>query len=614
VILLALVLLATREAASHQYPKTACFLPGHATMADCVALSRYDLVILSTGTYDLYPGLPDSVRSLNPDVIILAYYPCSYVWSEYESMPPTPAAYGYKVEECDWWLYDTKGHKIRCERGFHFTNFSPVAPLDDTGQTIGEWLAHQISQEVVSTGVWDGVFIDGPFSNIYWVNEYDHLFVDPPAWVDADRDGQADDRDTLGTWWSTMLESFLQTLRQDIGYSYILLGNGYNDMSQYLQGGACEAFPNMLGSWENSMYGPYGFATMSRDWLQDPMNVTMMICYYNNEENTKYEPRRTVAYERFLRFTLTSALLSDGYYYLGDPHWTLWWEDLYDLDLGDPTADAYRDSVWNSVYSYYCPIWVREYEKATVICNPGPRYAILPDGTWIYPEDGLIQSHVSPCCLDIEIDRPHTARTFDRRGWGLEYTANIVNASDNAAYGYVWARLTDHGDTVVAGNIREFLIGAGDSVEKPLSLRVLSALPVGTYCLEVFVGGPDYVPTGHDTVYVRRSIDFYDAPRKNNDGTEEGDLGVHFYPSVTRDGRTRMEVTGSSQEASLRSVKIYDVRGRLVSTVFEGELMQSEGLEIDLMAEGGESFTPGVYFVSAELKGETYTGKIVLLR
>ena len=327
-----------------------------------------------------------------------------------------------------------------------------------------------------------------------------------------------------------------------------------------------------------------------------------------------YEPKRTISYERFLRFTLTSALLSDGYYYLGDPHWTLWWEDLYDLDLGDPTADAYCDSLWNSLYGYYCPIWIREYEKATVICNPGPRYAILPDGTWLYPEDGMIQSHVTPCCLDIEIDRPSTARLFDRRGWGVGYTATVVNASDDAVYGYIWARLTADGDTVVAGSIRQFLFGARDSVEKSLSLRVASALPVGTYCLEVFVGGPNYVPTGHDTIYVKRSIDFYDTPRKNHNGTEEGNLGVRLRPSVTRDGRTRLEVTGSSAKASVRSVKIYDVRGRLVSTVFEGELVQGEGLDIDLMAEGGESFTPGVYFVSAELNGEIHTGKIVLLR
>jgi hypothetical protein len=75
-----------------------------------------------------------------------------------------------------------------------------------------------------------------------------------------------------------------------------------------------------------------------------------------------------------------------------------------------------------------------------------------------------------------------------------------------------------------------------------------------------------------------------------------------------------MEVTGSSARASVCTVKIYDVRGRLIRTVFEGELDQGADLEIDLYGEGGEFIAPGVYYVSAELRGEIRTGKIVLLR
>ncbi|MFH1312729.1 MAG: putative glycoside hydrolase [Candidatus Eisenbacteria bacterium] len=616
VVFLALTLLSARGPAAHEYPKTACFYPGDARIEHCEALSKYDLVILGSSTQDFCPGLPDTLRSLNPDIILLAYYPCCFVWARYESMPPTPAAYGHKIADRDWWLYDTKGYKIGNDtaQNLYFVNFSPACPLDGSGQTIAEWLAHYIAQNIISTGLWDGIFIDGPYENPIWINNSDHFFADPPAAIDADRDGIADHPDSVHAWWRGMLESFLVTLKGDIGDSYVLVGNGGNTMSQYLHGGTLEAFPYMLNGWDNSMYGPYGFDTMSRDWLQDPINATLMLCYYRNDDNTQCAPKRTISYERFLRYTLTSALLSDGYYYMGDPHKTLWWEDLYDLDLGDPTGDAYPDSIWNSVYGYYCPVWKREFENATIICNPGPRYAILSDGTWIVPEDGLIQPHVTPCCLDVEITGPSAARFFNRGGTSIEYNAALVNASDNAAYGYIWTRLTAGGDTVLYGNIRQFLIGAGDSIEKFQFLRVTSPLPKGTYCLEVFVGGPNYVPTDHDTIYVTRTIDFRDTPRKSNDSGEEGNLGVRLWPSVTRDGRTRLEVTGSPARASVCTVKIYDVRGRLISTVLEGELDQGAGLEIDLSGEGGEFIAPGVYYVSAKVRGEIRTGKIVLLR
>jgi hypothetical protein len=111
-----------------------------------------------------------------------------------------------------------------------------------------------------------------------------------------------------------------------------------------------------------------------------------------------------------------------------------------------------------------------------------------------------------------------------------------------------------------------------------------------------------------------RIIDFDKTPAIDDDGKEEGSLSVHPQPLAISDGNIRMEVTGSTARTRMCSVNLYDVEGRLISTVFKGELEQGAGLEIDLMGKGGESIVPGVYFLSAELGDEICTTKIVLLR
>ena len=123
------------------------------------------------------------------------------------------------------------------------------------------------------------------------------------------------------------------------------------------------------------------------------------------------------------------------------------------------------------------------------------------------------------------------------------------------------------------------------------------------------------IVTDHDSVYVARIVDFEKKPRSNGDDTEEGSLVVFPQPTIATDGKVRLEVTGASSLSRLCSVRLFDVQGRFVCTIFEGELEKGESLELGISGKGGEAVVPGVYFVSAELGGrETFTRKIVLLR
>jgi hypothetical protein len=602
--------------ASHDYPRLANFFYSPVTIEQCRELSKWDVVVLTVGIQDYNPAMIESLRVMNPEITVLAYFPAGFVGATSGEHSPTVAGYVAKVDECDWYLYDDKANRVGDEATLWFTNLSPHCPPDGSGQTIEEWLAHYIKDEIISTNLWDGLVIDGLFINCYWINNWDHYFADPPAAIDADRDGVADSRDSLGGWWYGSVDHFLSTLRQEIGDSYVLVGNDKNYMSQYLNGGIREDFPHMHGGWEDNMFSSYGYVTMCNTWLQTPMNSTFMICFHEHEQNTMMEPYRSASYVYFLRFTLTSALLSDGYYFLeGGREEHLWWEDYYDIELGLPVGDAYRDSVWITAAQCYRPFWRREYEHASVICNPGPDWIMLEDHKLIAAEDGRIISHLLPTSVDMTLMRPSCERAFDQRDYRIYYDTRLVNSSEHAVFASVWARLTADGDTLLSGSPREFLIGAGDTLSQTLSIRIDSPIAPGTYCLEVFSGSSGQVMTDHDSIYVARIVDFEKKLHSNDDGTGEGSLVVFPQPTIATDGKVRLEVTGASSLSKLCSVRLFDVRGRFVCTIFEGELEEGESLELGISGKGGEAVVPGVYFVSAELGGhETITRKIVLLR
>jgi len=63
------------------------------------------------------------------------------------------------------------------------------------------------------------------------------------------------------------------------------------------------------------------------------------------------------------------------------------------------------------------------------------------------------------------------------------------------------------------------------------------------------------------------------------------------------------------------SVRIYDVTGRLVGTVFDGRVSEGgETLVWSGLDESGRRCASGVYFVLAESGGVTQTAKLVYIK
>jgi hypothetical protein len=608
-----LLLLAGNGQATHSYPKVGNNFTSKVRLEYCDLLSKWDIVILHRNVRVGQPEIISSLRTLNPDIELLTYFPCGAVWADYDTMDAPAFAFGDKVESCDWWLRDTKGNRVGDPTSSYFVNISDKCPAGPHGETVQEWLAEHIANEVILGGPWDGILLDILFDDPYWLNVQD-FFEDPPAMIDINRDGVADSPDSAHAWWRAGVISFLDILRDRVGQSCILVGNGKHCLSDQLNGGIRENFPKMHGGWTENMFSSYGYMTQCREMVNYEVSCPMILSFWEREGNTLFEPERGPSYERFVRFTLCSALLGDGYYLLYDGSRSLWWESYYDLDLGMPTSDAYRDSLWNLMYHRFSPVWRRDFENGTVYCNPYQEY-ISFDGGWLSPEDALIKMYGVPSSVAVEIVSEGTpARSFDRSDRQIAYRAVISNSSENAVFASVWAELSKGGTTYATSSQIEFLVGAQDTTIKDRMLRIPPNLSLGTYCLKVMVGGPEFAEVDSDTIMLTKTIGFDEEQFKHEDGGAPSTVSIYPQPAVSSGGHLVVEVNPGAHAGRMCSIRLYDVTGRLVTRAFGENLDGILNLDIDLTGAGGLPLAPGVYFLSVELADQAVTRKVVLLR
>ena len=587
--------------------------------------SKWDLVGFTANAQDHLPELLTTVRSLNPQIKILAYFPSAYIWAQHDTLSPTLVAFSDKLIQEDWWLYDNHGNRIGQEGNLWYLNLTTKCRRDGSGQTLGEWLGHYIASQVMGRGYWNGVILDGVDEDIRWLNGIPDFFLHPPAGIDCNRDGVADAPDSLYLWWKNGVEIFLTTLREHAGASCIILPNGNNAMYQLANGGIRENFPHMHGGWQENMFASYGYINNCRNYLNQPVNASLLLCYWPEGEADILAPPGTGSFQQFMRFTLTSALLGDGYYFLDHGSGgSVWWLDYYDLDLGNPIGEAFLDTVMNYADQSPCTIWRREFTNASIWCNPSEEWIGLEDGTWFWPEDGAIKVKSLPGRVDCAVRRQTLDREFGHRQRSVSVEVVVANPNAKAAMAYLWLDLlSPDGTLLIAGIPQERVIGLGrtDTLRTGLALR--STLDLGTYRLRVRVGGPGKTATDEDTVYIKKVVEFNRDGRTVNDenqhasNTGEDSLIVYPQPMLLAGTRTltlEVKELTSGEEGAGCSVKIYDATGRLVDTVFEGKLERGQALVIGENGKGGVPKVPGVYFLRVETRAKTITKKIVLLR
>lgn len=334
-----------------EFPRLAnVFLTPQLSTAEATQLAKWDIVVTGMEVQYNSPQSLRLMREINPNIIILAYvlseeYPDQHYQLTDPQHPLVKLRSGIPYE---WWLKDTSGNYVSFWPGTKMINVTPATPSVN-GQHWYDYLATFMHNEVMSTGLWDGIFYDNVFVDISWLNGGN---------VDLNRDGRAESAAELDQSWRDGMAELLRLSRSYEGAETIIVGNGGGEYYDHLNGRLIESFPSALdGGWPGAM-GKY-FQTLANADLPG-------IVLINGNTTTG----RSDDY-RQLRYTMTSTLMGDGFIsfdYGPVRHADFWWYDEYSTALGQPVGNA--TNVLNpSRAQFEDSVWRREYENAIVLVN-----------------------------------------------------------------------------------------------------------------------------------------------------------------------------------------------------------------------------------------------------
>ncbi len=326
---------------ANNYMKAGITLPS----SDYDKLASYDVLVLPVEAQIFNPDIFDALRRKNPNIVILAYVPTkSYakIWSEnpLDTLHPKLKA---RVNDAER-LHTPDGQILSVWPGTETYNVS-------TGWS--DALASFVSQDVMSSGKWDGIFYDETSATISWLNGGN---------VDVNNDGQKDDAATADRLWKDGMIHLFKTTRDLIGSGPIIITNGDSDrdLQPYLNGRMFETFPTPWeydGSW----------ATVMNNYLHLQKQVGYPPLFIINSNTNDTGNQNDF---RKMRYGLTSTLMGDGFYefdYGDQDHGQTWMYDEYRAYLGTPVADA--KNLTGSTDPVRAGVWRRDFQHGTVLVN-----------------------------------------------------------------------------------------------------------------------------------------------------------------------------------------------------------------------------------------------------
>jgi len=337
------------------YPKIAnYFLSWSLLDKSVLELAKWNILILDMENQVNNPEKLRKIRELNPNVVILAYVPIEEI--VYDNVNCQFTQLRKKIADYSpesWYLHNNKRERISFWPGAEVMNITNSAPLKE-GQRWNTFLPYFVKNEILATGLWDGIFYDNTSHSISWVK---------PGKIDINNDGRADSDFYVDAQWKAGTMKMLRSTRE-ANPNYIIIGNSASDIDfqKYLNGRMFETFPT---PWEGN--GDWGYVTdlyLNRFPLKslDPQVYVIN----SNTENTGVMDNY-----RKMRFGLTSTLLGKGYYSFdfGDrSHTQTWWYDEYSSFLGDSQSEAYNllDSDDQNIE---VGLWRRDFARGIVIVN-----------------------------------------------------------------------------------------------------------------------------------------------------------------------------------------------------------------------------------------------------
>lgn len=329
----------------HPFPRLANYFL-HWSIDDYKAqeLAAWDLLILDMETQITSRRQLERIRELNPNVVMLAYITPQEIRADAAVSGSVLRQKLAAQLHSDWYLVDTNGTRLSWWPGTQILNVSSKSPLHN-GKQLHSFMAEFVVDELLSTGLWDGVFYDNAWDSISW-------FAGDT--VDLDRDG-APDADADIAWVDGMKALYNET-RTLTGNEYIIVGNGLT-----------RAYRNELnGSMLENFRGGAAWApTMNTYAYYHQSGPAPRIQVINgNTDNTG----NLTDYQN-VRFGLASTLLGDGYFsfdYGDQDHGQLWWYDEYNINLGQARTDAVET---NGVPGFFDGVWTRLFQHGIAVLN-----------------------------------------------------------------------------------------------------------------------------------------------------------------------------------------------------------------------------------------------------
>jgi hypothetical protein len=462
---------------NEQGPKLINFFLGYEIKPeDPAKLARWDIVVLDMDQSFQFPDRVREIKRINPNVKLLAYVSSSEIsQSRYNGDSRSPGGkLASRIPEA-WFLPRSNGSRASWWPGAYLLNASTLSPSVG-GQTWRTFLGPFIRDEIMSTGLWDGVFLDAAYDNVtgFFGND-----------LDPDRNGKANTPAEINSTYRTGMRELISNVRRAIGNDKIIINNSsavYGDISN---GVLYENFPRY------GFAGPFAELRTTLGKNPDP-KVSAINTNTNNRENPNDF--------RLMRYGLASALVADSFYSFdaGDAgHHRTWWYDEYEAPIGNARSAPrnIKKDVWSREYQRGIAI-VNATKKAEDITLPGefeklrgsqdPR---TNDGSIVTrvtvpPEDGVVLIRRSEATQVVGASVPNGSflQVFDATGRRLRngFFAQRDDVPGGANYLAVDLDRNGSEDLVFAnaGEVTVRLSGASDTRFRPFGNNYRGAISI----------------------------------------------------------------------------------------------------------------------------------------
>lgn len=320
------------------------------TMAEVPILAKWDVLVLDMKAQVDSAEAILKIRSLNPQIIILAYTTANEVPNERLSLvePSGTGLWHDLVSDIkpNWYLKNYTGEKITYWPGNLSLN---QYASDGLGNYYNDYLINFYATKVLATGLWDGLLFDNVWNSIAWINPN----------IDIDNDGQYDSPAKIDTLWQAGNRIFFKNLREKLGDKYLILGNGDGSYDEFTNGRMFESFPEFWeGGWTGSMEK---YFKVNKNGYEPRLNII----------NADADNTSDYINSSRMRYGLASALMYDGYFSFDfgtQKREDFWWYDEFDLNLGQPKSTPVNllDSRNGQIKD---GVWQRDFENGLAIVN-----------------------------------------------------------------------------------------------------------------------------------------------------------------------------------------------------------------------------------------------------